>query len=174
MHPLRKQIEQSITVLKEQMNEVAEEAKFVIDDYWAIFKVENKKIQLASSRGEDTKKPATLAPVLEDTNREGRKPAIRWRVFNSKMRRLGGNVEKAPAKSRGFSEPLRPTSRGYSGKQLSSNAGGWEANLAIQTELKLSDARKAIDHIQTAIVGLERILRYSKLHNQSQQEESND
>jgi hypothetical protein len=90
------------------------------------------------------------------------------------MRKLSRHISSTTGKTATPSEPLKPTSRGYTSKQLENYCVGWEKELVLNTEEKLSDARKAIDHIQTAIVGLERILRYSKLHNQSQQEESND
>lgn len=173
MHPLLKQIEDALAHLEVQRDQIAEEAKFIVDDYWSAFKVENKKIQHAKSRGEETVGMARLAPVIEDMSREGRKPAIRWKLFSSKMRKLANSVDGAPSKKRGFSEYLKPTSRGYTHKQLKTHAGGWEAELAIKTEERLSDARKAIEHIHSSITGLQRVLRHSNLYNQSQQEESN-
>jgi len=173
MHPITDEIEKAVATLKSQMSLVAEEAKFVVDDYWAVFKVENKKINTAIARGEDAKKPASLAPVVDDLYRAGRKPNIRWRIFSSEMRKLSKHLTSANGKNTSPSEPLKPTVRGYTDKQLSNYCVGWETEMVLKTEEKLSDARKAIDHIQGAIVGLERILRHSKSHKQSQQELSN-
>lgn len=153
----------TIQSLKDDIGLMVDEAQDIIDGYWAFFKFENSKVAREHDRA-DKSRPyfATLAPVIEDKNREGRKPNIRWKLFDAQSRKTTRAIKSKSTKTnsgRVIAKALKPTNRGYTEEQLARYCAGWEKEQVFAVEKKLDVIRRFIDSAQKCIVTLERIQR---------------
>ncbi|MCO4319915.1 conjugative transfer protein MobI(A/C) [Aliidiomarina quisquiliarum] len=142
--------------LRVMIQESQEEAELVISEYWAFFKIENKRVMQEHQRGDNERKLARLAPVIE-RGTDNRKPRLRWRMFDGVSRK----ITKSLKSNRVASKAITPRKRGYTAEQLERYCSGWEKEQVLKTESQLKLLRKSIDYLNDALRGIERTIRYA-------------
>lgn len=140
-----------ISICDVSIDEIAKEAKMLIDNYYSWWSPSNKEVLNLRSLGEDVN-TGVIAPHIR-RHHLNKKVYITWVLWPRK------SLERRLKSTGTYSQQIIPLKRGYSFEQLAKNCEPWEEETVKKTEVQLSVLRESLDLLHQTKVNLNRFLK---------------